>query len=121
MAKRNLLIVDDEREFCEFVRKVASELNFNVSVTCRAKEFQECYESVHPDVVVLDVVMPDTDGVELVQWLAERGYTGKTIVVTGFNAGYASATKSLGTAKGLVSITTLSKPVRLKVLREALQ
>ena len=121
MAKQNLLIVDDEREFCEFVRKVATDLNFNVSVTCRAKDFRECYESAQPDVVVLDVIMPDTDGVELVQWLAERGYTGKTIVVTGFNAGYADATKSLGVARGLASITTLSKPVRLKVLREALQ
>jgi len=64
--------------------------------------------------------MPGIDGVELVQWLAERGEQLHLIIVTGFAPNYAMLAKKLGEAKGLISVTTLTKPVRLADLQEAL-
>ena len=69
---------------------------------------------------VIDVVMPGTDGVELVQWLAQKNIDLHLIIVTGFAPDYATLAKKLGEAKGLRSVTTLNKPVRMAALQDAL-
>ena len=65
MSSKRLLIVDDEPEFGKFVRKVAEEMEFEVRVTTRAPDFKEAYVAFDPTVIVLDVIMPGTDGIEL--------------------------------------------------------
>ncbi len=70
--------------------------------------------------VELDVVLPEVDGVELFQWLAERKSSLHLIVVTGHNPRYSELARKLGEAKGLRSATNLAKPVALAELRAAL-
>ncbi len=120
MNSERLLIIDDEPEFGQFVRKVAEEMGFEVKVTTRATDFKEAYATFDPTTIVLDVVMPETDGITLVTWLAERHYLGKLLIVTGFTPHYADMAKSLSAAKGMTSVTTLYKPVDLEKLRAAL-
>ncbi len=120
MSSKRLLIVDDEPEFGQFVRKVAERMEFEVRVTTKATYFKESYETFDPTVIVLDVVMPDIDGIDLVNWLADRHYQGKLVIVTGFTPHYAEMTSTLSVAKGMTSVTTLYKPVDLVKLRETL-
>ncbi len=120
MAEKRLLVVDDEPEFGEFVRKVAVALGFEVEVTGDGKSFMKAYESFDPSVIILDLVMPGIDGVELVQWLVEHNCTAHLIVITGYNPKYAALAGKLAEARGLSSVTTLTKPVKLSRLRNAL-
>ena len=64
--------------------------------------------------------MPNIDGVELLQCLAERGSTARIIFVTGYDASYLTMAEHLGEAHGLGSIRTLSKPIDINELRGAL-
>ena len=84
------------------------------------REFTKAYETEIPSVVVMDVIMPGMDGVELAGWLAEKKFDGHVVVVTGFAPLYADLVASLGSAGGIKSVTKLFKPVRIKALREAL-
>ena len=120
MTGGRLLVVDDEPGFGEFVRKVGVKLGYEVAVTTSGREFMRRYDAFGPNVVVLDVVMPEIDGVELVQWLADRGADAHLVVVTGYTPDYAMLTKKLAEAKGLRSVVTLTKPVRLAALQKAL-
>ena len=120
MSGKRLLVVDDEPEFGEFVRKVAAGSGFEVEVTSSAAAFKKVYDAFDPTVVVLDIVMPEVDGMELVQWLAERKSTVHLVVVTGYNPMYSDLARRLGEAKGLRSVTNLAKPVSLAELRAAL-
>ncbi len=120
MSENRVLVVDDEPEFGEIVRNVADGLGYAVKVTTSGAAFKEAYGPFRPTVVVLDVIMPEIDGVELVQWLADRDSTVRLIVVTGYAPSYAELTRKLGEAKGLRSVTTLTKPVRIARLRAAL-
>jgi len=61
-----LLIVDDDPDFGELVRKVGLKLDFEVEVTTNGKDFTRVYDSFHPTTVVLDVIMPDIEGIELI-------------------------------------------------------
>ena len=121
MTDKRLLVVDDEPEFAEFVRKVASASGFEVEVTSDAAAFKKVYDAFDPTVVALDIVMPEVDGMELVQWLAGRKSTVHLIVVTGYNAKYSELARKLGEARGLRSVTNLAKPVALADLRAALK
>ena len=78
------------------------------------------YASQPPTVIILVMVMPGVAGVELINWLAAEKCTAKIIVVTGFNPQYIELAEDLGGAKGLAQITTLTKPVALTDLRQAL-
>ncbi len=115
-----LLVVDDDPGFGELVRKVGLKLDFEVEVAINGKEFTRAYDSFDPTVVVLDMVMPDVEGIELIQWLGERGADVHVIVVTGYTPRYAALAKKLAEAKGLRSVAALSKPVRLNDLQAAL-
>ena len=120
MEGSRLLVVDDEPRFRDYVVTVAGKLGFEVESAADGHEFKLLCEVFEPDVAVIDVVMPGVDGVELVQWLAERGSDLHLIIVTGFAPNYATLAKKLGEAKGLRSVVTLTKPVRMAALRGAL-
>jgi CheY-like chemotaxis protein len=118
-AKR-LLVIDDEPAFGSFVKEVAEGLGYDVRVTAKADEFADTYETFDPTVIVLDVVMPEVDGIELVQWLAQEKCKAKIVIVTGYNPHYADAAKRLVSAGDLPTVVTLTKPVSLADLRATL-
>ena len=120
MIAKRLLVVDDEPEFGEFVRKVATDLGYEVRVTTNGKAFQAVYHELQPTTVVLDMVMPEMDGNEVVLWLMKQRYNANLIIITGYSPDYATDAKRLAEFKGLRSVTMLTKPIRLARLREVL-
>ena len=120
VSDKRLLVIDDEPAFGGFVKDVAEGLGYAVRITAKADEFAETYEAFGPSVIVLDVVMPEVDGIELVQWLAQERCKAKIVIVTGYNPHYADAAMRLVSAGDLPNVMTLSKPISLADLRAAL-
>lgn len=119
VSNKRLLVIDDAADFGAFVRHVAVKLDFEVEVTTDPREFKEIYKRFAPSIIVLDIVMPDTDGIELIRWLVAARCTSRIIIVSGFDPNYAKIADILGSVAGLTSITRLSKPVRVADLRRA--
>ena len=119
-VQQRLLVIDDEPEFGEYVKRVAADLGFSVEVTQRASDFMELYRSVDPTVIVMDILMPQMDGIELVQWLAGNGCSARVILASGYNPRYAKAAETLAQEIGSLEVVTLQKPVRVPDLRAAL-
>jgi DNA-binding response OmpR family regulator len=120
MAGKHLLVMDDEPSFAEFVRRVAEAPGFSVTAISNPWQFKRTYEAITPSVVVLDIVMPEIDGIELIQWIADQEHKAKIIVVSGWDASYVNSARTLAQIKGLDSIETLAKPISLSALRKAL-
>ena len=120
MSEQRLLIVDDEPDFGQMVARVAADLGYETRVTTNGYEFQTVYQEFQPTLIVLDMVMPEMDGNELVVWLMEQGYAAGLIIITGYSPDYAKDAQMLAEFKGLRSVITLTKPIRLAQLREAL-
>jgi CheY-like chemotaxis protein len=120
MSEKRLLVIDDEPEIGEFVRKVATGLGYEVRVTTDGHSFQSAYHELRPTTIVMDMVMPEMDGNELVLWLMEQHYDANLIIITGYNPDYAKDARLLAEFKGLRSVITLIKPIRLDKLREVL-
>jgi DNA-binding response OmpR family regulator len=120
MIAKRLLVIDDEPDFGASVRLVAERLGFEVEVTTRARDFMTAYDAFDPTVIILDMIMPDMDGIELVQWLVSVRSTARIIIISGFSPTYAKSAATLGAAKGLLSISRLVKPVSLAILTATL-
>lgn len=116
----NVLVVDDEPDFVEFVRAVAAGLGHSVRTAGGARDMKTLVGQLMPGIIVLDVVMPEADGIELTRWLIDCGYTGRLVIITGYNPLYAEAARVIGEAQGRFEVSVLAKPIALAALREVL-
>ena len=62
--KLNILIVDDEKDFLEAISTYLNKEGYSTKCSQSGKEALEILKSERPDLVLLDVVMPDFDGVD---------------------------------------------------------
>ena len=116
MAPR-LLIVDDEPDVCDLLRNVALEAGYDVVATYRAEEFKVAFAGGDADVIVLDLTLPGTDGIELLNYLAEMGTRARILIVSGYDEGIRRMAFAIGAARGLDMVGVLPKPVRIAELR----
>lgn len=121
MAKPRLLVVDDEPDMADIVALVAERLGYEVAVAADAADFKEKCASLRPDCVVVDIVMPDVDGLELIDWLAGNHCEAGVVFVTGYAELYGRSAHLLADARQLKLLATLAKPLDLDVLRAVLR
>jgi NarL family two-component system response regulator LiaR len=85
-AAIRVVIVDDHAVVREGLRQFL-ELQADVEVVGEAADGDEAVaavERLEPDVVLMDLVMPGTDGVEAIRRLRDRGIPSRVIVLTSF-------------------------------------
>jgi DNA-binding response OmpR family regulator len=66
-ALPNLVVVDDDEVFLEHLGKHFAELGFNVGLVSDSQRAVEFVRQKKPDLVTLDVMMPDPDGLKLLE------------------------------------------------------
>jgi EAL domain-containing protein (putative c-di-GMP-specific phosphodiesterase class I)/CheY-like chemotaxis protein len=115
-----LLAIDDELEIWEFVRDVAVKLGFDVLISTESLKFRENYRTFNPDVVVLDLMMPGADGVELIRQMGEDRASAHVVILSGSDTRVLQAAKRLGEASKLSMLGVLEKPIALADLSAVL-
>ena len=120
-ATRKLLIMDDEPEIRDLVREIAEEAGYEVREVASEIEFKRELEEFQPDMIVLDVVMPDIDGITLIRYLAETMNQARVIIISGYGKDYVSNAQQIGIEYGLMDVQGLIKPFPLSALRSALK
>ncbi len=61
----NILIVDDEPDIVDILTILLKKKGYEVSAAYSAKQCFEILENRRPDIILLDIMMPDMDGVEI--------------------------------------------------------
>jgi CheY-like chemotaxis protein len=120
MNALRLLMIDDEPDIGALVQKVAEGLDYEMSFVTRANAFKDMYRSFRPDVVILDLSMPETDGIELLAFLAGEKSRARVIILSGFDPAILIGACRLGEDRGLDMAGIVSKPVRVAELRKIL-
>ena len=72
MEKVRILLVDDDRQNSEFLRKFLEVEGYEVSYAENGGKGWETFSAIRPDLVLLDVNMPVMNGFELAQLIRER-------------------------------------------------
>jgi CheY-like chemotaxis protein len=120
MTDKRLLIMDDEPDFCDFVGHIGESLGYRVTKVTDSRKFERAYRDTNPDMIVIDMVMPELDGFDLVNWLVDQKSRAKLLIVTGHNPLYAKAAQIQSAAKGVGQVEAFTKPVSVSKLRAAL-
>jgi excisionase family DNA binding protein len=76
-----VLIVDDDERVCEYVRVNLEMEGYSVREAGNAEEGLAVLEEVSPDLILLDVMMPEVDGWEMLRRVQERHGVGAIPVV----------------------------------------
>ena len=73
MSTPKVLVVDDEDDIRALIDEILSEEGYTVTVAANASEARSAFESAKFDLVLLDIWMPDTDGISLLREWSEQG------------------------------------------------
>ncbi len=121
MISRRILVVDDDPMLSDAIRTVAEGIGFEVNVANTSGDFYALYNCSPPDIILLDLQMPQADGVELMRYLAETGCAAAILLVSGVDGQTIRAAMRLGKARGLNVAGILQKPVSVSDLTSRLE
>jgi two-component system response regulator AtoC len=79
-----ILIVDDDAAFCRYLHNILSRFNHAVHIARSGQEALESLDDVKPDLVILDLVLPDINGLEILSRIRQRPKKIPVIMLTGF-------------------------------------
>jgi EAL domain-containing protein (putative c-di-GMP-specific phosphodiesterase class I)/ActR/RegA family two-component response regulator len=116
-----LLVVDDEPSIGRLVKRVAESLGFEVVATEDPAVFAKTARLWHPGVLIMDLNIPGTDGIELLRGLAADKCEAHVVLTSGVDSKVLEAAQQLGRERGLNMGKMLPKPVRIETLRELLR
>lgn len=114
LAGMSALVVDDEelmRDFlCMAVQK--SGVGNVVAATCGSDALDHIEENrTQIDIILCDLQMPGMDGIEVIRHLANDGYGGGIVLVSGEDKRVLKTAENMASVRGLNVIGSLSKPV----------
>ena len=80
---RNILLIDDEEDFLETTSRRLQRRDFEVKTAVRCAEAMPEVVAGWPHVVVLDVMLPDTDGMECLHQIKQQAPHLPVVMLTG--------------------------------------
>jgi two-component system, NtrC family, nitrogen regulation response regulator NtrX len=84
MGIRHILVVDDEPDIRSLVKEILEDEGFSVAVAENATQARQLVESFKPDLVLLDIWMPDIDGITLLkEWHEKNVLTAPVVMMSG--------------------------------------
>ena len=120
MKSGRLLVIDDEPDVCDFVKEVAEEQGFDVVTAENFDQFSTAHRSFRPSVIVLDLRMPEVDGIELLRFLEKEKCRAHILLMSGLDQKVLHTASQLGAAHGLKMLDALQKPILVAELERVL-
>lgn len=116
----SVLVVDDEDQIRLMLRAALEQAGYQVIEGRSGKEALDQYRHAPIDLVIMDILMPDKDGLESIIELRQEFPDAKIIAVTGGGAQEGSL-DFLDVARMLGAKRAFHKPFELKELLEAVE
>jgi two-component system nitrogen regulation response regulator NtrX len=84
MTASRVLVVDDEADIRELLREILSEEGYEVDVAANAADARAARALHAPDLILLDIWMPDMDGISLLrEWSQNHGLGCSVVMMSG--------------------------------------
>ncbi len=116
----SILVVDDETQIRRLVRETLEQAGYHVTEACDGKEALQQYRLAPADLVIMDILMPNQDGLETTVALRREFPDVKVMVITG-GSEMIGILNFLDVAKMLGAHSTLQKPFEMKALLDTVQ
>jgi len=118
-AVNRLLVIDDDPDMCALVVHAASSAGIEARSSTNFREFEA---GLGPDIglIVIDLMMPEIDGIEVLRYLSDRKYSHEIILISGYDKKVLNVAAQLAATLGLDVRASLQKPLNPRQLRDVL-
>ncbi len=76
----SILIIEDDIDIADFIKRGLAQKGFNVKVSLTGLQGLEVARSSRPDLIILDLILPDIDGIDVCREIRSWGDTGIIIL-----------------------------------------
>jgi DNA-binding response OmpR family regulator len=80
-----ILVVDDEKNILKLYKAELEDEGYDVVTANSGREALEIFEAENPDLVTLDILMPDIDGIQVLRQMKEKRPTLPIIMLTAYD------------------------------------
>lgn len=118
MTELKVLILDDNNLTARAIANVAEFIGLSAKVTSDFKSFLEIFHDWQPQYLIVDLIMPDMDGVEVLGELGRMQIDAQLIITSGAGQQLLHAAARSAGAHGLNVLGILPKPFNPKAFRD---
>ena len=84
MSQAQILVVDDEPDIRQLVKEILEDEGYSVQVAKDGENARLTYAQQKPDLVLLDIWMPDIDGISLLkEWSSAGSLDSQVVIMSG--------------------------------------
>lgn len=109
------LLIDDDPQFGKFVSKGLEKQGFDVTFKTSGVDAIAQLDEIGPDIVITDIVMPDSEGIELIIAMRNTGFEKPIVAMSGFST---QSSSYLEAARLLGANATLTKPFDIDEIKK---
>lgn len=113
----SLLAVDDDPSSAELVVRVSERCGYEAFATSDSRGVVELVRQLEPDILAVDICMPNVDALDLFRMLAIDKYNGSIIIVSGQDHSTLYSAARFAEELGLKKPMTMQKPLNFQELR----
>jgi CheY-like chemotaxis protein len=110
--RKKLLVVDDEVGITNLITRIATSLEYEVRAVNDPVDAVPAFAAFEPDVVLLDLIMPGIDGIDVLNQILALRAPDSIIVMSGYGQSYLRLGEAVGKFHDHDKITMLAKPFR---------
>ena len=82
---RRILVADDDKQVRQILKIFLTRQGYHVDEAENGAQALAIIDSARPDLVFLDIVMPDLNGIETLHWIRQKYPELSVIIMTGMN------------------------------------
>lgn len=110
-----VFIVDDDRLTCNLLKTIVEPIFTQVEIFQHPDDFLTLTLNAG-DIVLLDLMMPEMDGIEVIRHLAKQNCLANLILISGYDSGVLHSAETLAQSCGLNVTKTFTKPINTNEL-----
>lgn len=111
-----VMVVDDEPQACQFLEKILREEGYEVLVAQSGRDALALATGARPQIFLLDIVMPDMDGMATLRELRRQGHQGEVVIITA-----QGTVQTARQAMLLGAFDYITKPFNLELLKSVVR
>jgi CheY-like chemotaxis protein len=107
-----LLVIDDDAGIAKVVGMTAERLGLEFQTVLNPREAVARFTDYRPDIVILDMIMPGTDGIDVLHEILASGIPSKIILSSGYGDAYLRLAQGVAHFHDAGQLAVLPKPFR---------
>ncbi|GAG08405.1 unnamed protein product [marine sediment metagenome] len=83
---KTILLVEDEKSLCDIIFDDLTEAGYEVLTAYTGKEYYEHMKETTPDLIILDIKLPDASGLKLLEDVRKKSVNLPIVICTAFDS-----------------------------------